>query len=67
MINVLMSWPKPNSFAYSRILMKMLNIEENKGQYVAIAGFWMGHKICLASLGSILMTASVIRGTTLMP
>ena len=47
-----------------------MNINENvknKGKYIAFARFWIGHKTCLGSLGSILMADSVIRGATLMP
>ena len=45
----------------------MSNIKEKQGENVAIARFWMGYKIYLASLGPILMVASVVRGITFMP
>ena len=51
-----------------------MNINEkvkNRGKQgkktVAIARFWMGYKIYLASLGPILMAASVVKGITLIP
>ena len=37
------------------------NRGKNKGKIVAIARFWMGYKIYLASLGPIIMAASVVR------
>ena len=37
---------------------------KTRGTTVAIARFWMGYKIYLASLGPILMTASIVRGIT---
>ena len=44
---------------------------ENRGKYegkaIATARFWMGYKVYLASLGNILMAASVVRGTTSKP
>ena len=48
--------------------MKLSRIEEKQGKKtVAIARFWMGYKITLASLGQIVMAASVVRSITLMP
>ena len=44
------------------------NLEGKKeGKTMDIARFWMGYKIYLASLKSILIAASVVRGTTLKP
>ena len=45
------------------------NVEnlEKKKRYMVIARLWMGYKIYLASLKSILMAASVVRGATLKP
>ena len=44
---------------------------ENRGKKgkktIAISRFWMGYKIYLSSLKSILMAVSMVRGTTLIP
>ena len=50
-------------FIFMNINEKVKN-RGNKGKTVAIAMFWMGYKIYLASLGPILMVASVVRGIT---
>ena len=51
-----------------------MNINENletrgktEKKTIAIAMFWMGYKIYLTSLKSILMAASVVRGAILIP
>ena len=41
--------------------------EKNKGKTIAISRFWMGYKIYLSSLKPIIMAASMVRGTTLIP
>ena len=40
---------------------------KNKGKIIATARFLMGYMIYLVSLKPILIAASVVRGTTLMP
>ena len=55
------------SIAYSLISIKMSKIEEKRKKSIAIRRFLMGFKIYSASLGPILMAASLVRGTTLMP
>ena len=37
--------------------------KKKQGKIIAIAWFWMGYKICLASMGHILMAARVVRET----
>ena len=46
---------------------KISKIEEIQQKNIAIARFRMGYKIYLVSLKPILMAASVVRGTALMP
>ena len=60
---------KNHLFHYAMFMNINKNVE-NQGKMrkktIAIARFWMGYKIYLASLGHIPMAASVVRGTTLM-
>ena len=42
----------------------VMGLNKTDKKTVAIARFWMGYKIYLASLGPILMAASVVRGIT---